>query len=398
MGEHQRGRVFGLDFMRTVAILSVVLAHGGLVHLLVTTVSQLAPGVAPSTYWFGLLSHAGLVGVEIFFVLSGFLIGGILLRSAESLGAVRGLLHFYARRWFRTLPLFWLFIILNVLLERFLRERSLTGSEVLAHAFFLRNFDHIALTFFPESWSLAVEEWFYLLFPATLWVGLRMAPRHFGGVFLICAAFFLVLAVAARMHGAVQPGAEWVNGQRCTVLFRFDALMAGVLAAWVAQTQPILWRRAVVPGALAGLVIFALTYGGLWEWSFSPLTIAVAPDAFFARTFRFLLFPIGFALLLPLASQWVPARESVWHIAVRKTALWSYALYLVNWPLIQIMSDPRIAPASQSWQVVAGWFGVKIGVAFGISALLYHFYEAPATRWREKLPWAVPRPAHAIAA
>jgi peptidoglycan/LPS O-acetylase OafA/YrhL len=398
MGESNTGRVFGLDFMRAVAILGVVLAHSGLVHLLVTLASQLAPGLAASTFWLGLLSHAGLVGVEIFFVLSGFLIGGILLRSAESLGTARGLLHFYARRWFRTLPLFWLFIFLNVLLERFLRDRSLNGAEVLAHAFFLRNFDHVALSFFPESWSLAVEEWFYLLFPATLWAGLRLAPKKFGHVFLISAGFFLLVAVAARCRGALQPDADWVNTQRCTVLFRFDALMAGVLAAWVSRNRPELWRRAIAPGAVAGVLLFALTYGGLWTWSVSPLTIATAPDTFFARTFRFLLFPLGFALLLPLASQWAPVRDSIWHTAVRKTALWSYALYLVNWPLIQILSAPGIAPTSQSWPVVLSWFGVKVGVAFGISALLYRFYEAPCTRLREKLPWSVPRAARAIPA
>jgi peptidoglycan/LPS O-acetylase OafA/YrhL len=398
MGESNTGRVFGLDFMRTVAILSVVLAHGGLVHLLVTTVSQLSPGLAPSTYWFGLLSHAGLVGVEIFFVLSGFLIGGILLRSGSALATVRGLGHFYARRWFRTLPLFWLFVVLNVLVERFLRDRSLDVSEVLAHAFFLRNFDHVALSFFPESWSLAVEEWFYLLFPATIWLGLQFAREHFSRVFLSCAGLFLVLAVAARSHGALQPDADWVNGQRCTVIFRFDALMAGVLAAWVAQNHSELWRKAVLPGAIAGVLVFALTYGGLWNWSFAPLTIASAPDSFFARSFRFLFFPLGFALFLPLASQWVPGRESTWHLVVRKTALWSYALYLVNWPLIQILSAPNIAPASTNWATVLGWFVAKVGLAFGLSAFLYHFYEAPCTRWREKLPWSTPRPARAVVA
>lgn len=387
MGESNTGRVFGLDFMRAVAILSVVLAHAGLTSALVTTVSQLAPSLAPSTYWFGLLSHAGLVGVEIFFVLSGFLIGGILLRSAEAFGQRHGLLHFYTRRWFRTLPLFWLFVVLNILLERFLRDRSLDVSEVLAHAFFLRNFDHVALSFFPESWSLAVEEWFYLLFPAALWLGLRWAPRNFGRVFLACAAFFLILAIAARCRGALQPGADWVTGQRCTVLFRFDALMAGVLAAWIAQFHPALWRRAVVPAAVAGVIVFVLTYGGLWDWSFAPLTIAASPDTFFARTFRFLFFPVGFALLLPLASQWVPQRESFWHTGIRKTALWSYALYLVNWPLVQLLSLPNLAPASPSWPVILGWFALKVAVAFALSAALYHFFESPCTRLREKFPF-----------
>jgi len=87
------------------------------------------------------------------------------------------------------LPLFWLFIGFQILLELGLRQRHLSYSEIIEHAFFLRNFNALEITFFPESWSLAIEEWFYLPFHALLWLGLRVVSR-FNIAFLSAVAFF----------------------------------------------------------------------------------------------------------------------------------------------------------------------------------------------------------------
>ncbi|MGZ5552646.1 MAG: acyltransferase family protein, partial [Chthoniobacterales bacterium] len=111
-------RVFGLDALRAAAILFVVLTHSFVV---------LYPHMPP---WFGLLGHGGFYGVELFFVLSGFLIGRILLRREDDLRRNEQLAIFYLRRWFRTLPLFWLFLLVNVVLELFLHSRHLSAGEI----------------------------------------------------------------------------------------------------------------------------------------------------------------------------------------------------------------------------------------------------------------------------
>ena len=87
------------------------------------------------------------------------------------------------------------------------------------------------MSFFPESWSLAIEEWFYLLFPAALWLGLKMSKR-FDGVFLSAAFAFFAFSTIARMVVADDPAATWATGQRMVVIYRFDALMIGMFAAW----------------------------------------------------------------------------------------------------------------------------------------------------------------------
>ncbi|MDQ6625930.1 MAG: acyltransferase, partial [Verrucomicrobiota bacterium] len=223
-------RIFGLDFLRTAAILSVVCAHGFVV---------LYPHFGPAL---GVLGHGGFYGVELFFVLSGFLIGQLLIKQGDELRDPRQIGRFYVRRWFRTLPLFFLFVVVNVWFERQFRQHAVGPSEALTHAFFLRNFATLRLTFFPESWSLAVEEWFYLLFPALLWLILR-ARRRFDEAIIASAAVFLLLSTGLRMVHAHDTGATWTDSQRMVVLYRFDALMIGILAAWLATRAPRMWLR-----------------------------------------------------------------------------------------------------------------------------------------------------------
>lgn len=372
--ERLSARVFGLDLLRATAVGMVLIAHGFaflMFHL---------------PWWCAALGHFGYYGVELFFVLSGFLIGRLLLRASERLAAPEELTGFYLRRWFRTLPLFWLFILVQVLFELWFRNHRLLFSEVLAHAFFLRNFNSLRISFFPESWSLAVEEWFYLLFPLTLFLGLRIT-RNFRVLFLLSVVVFYLFATIGRMIEAPHAYANWPEWQRKLVLLRFDAIMIGVFAAWVALTYPAAWRR-FRRGCLAlGLVLLIAMYASLWRVDHQ--TFVGSADNYFARTFRFNLVSLGFALLLPSGSSWLLPHETWWSGIVRRVALWSYALYLVHFPLFQIAD--KYLPAgwwSSSFLGAIACTSLKYGSALLLSALLYRFYESRCTHLRERF---VPR-------
>ena len=147
-------RVFGLDLLRSLAIISVVFAH----------TLYLFKDFFPWAFRFHLWS--AFIGVEMFFVLSGFLIGRILLRSFDESPGVKTLFGFWLRRWFRTLPNYYLFLIIYIFLY------PAPGGhypDLMSFVFFFQNFASWRLDgLFEISWSLAVEEWFYLLFPAVL--------------------------------------------------------------------------------------------------------------------------------------------------------------------------------------------------------------------------------------
>ncbi len=375
-GRERTGRIFGLDFLRALAISGVVIAHAS-----VLLYAHLPP-------WYGLVGHGGFYGVELFFVLSGFLIGQILIREGAQLGTASNVARFYVRRWFRTLPLFLLFLGVNVWLEITIRGHRLSATDVVQQGLFLRNFAGLHIKFFLEAWSLAIEEWFYLLFPAALWVGLKLQKR-FDVAFLCAAVAFFLFSTVARMISATNPHAEWSSWQRMVVIYRFDALMFGIGAAWIAQRFPAAWRKRQALCASAGVLLLAGLYASLWR--VADHGFAFAPDDYFARTFRFTLVSLGCALLLPSCSRWQLARETCSSRAVRSIALWSYAIYLVHLPLFALAAHYASADQQPTAARALLAFSLQIASAVFLSALLYRFFEKPLTRWRERAAPALAR-------
>jgi peptidoglycan/LPS O-acetylase OafA/YrhL len=372
---HSGGRVFGLDLLRAAAILMVICAHGFVV---------LYPHFGEPLGFFG---HGGFYGVELFFVLSGFLIGQILIRTGADLARAGNVAFFYTRRWLRTLPLFLLFLIVNVVFEYLFRAHAVNFREALSHGLFLRNLTGFHMTFFPESWSLAIEEWFYFLFPAALWVGLKFTKR-FGAVFLATAFVFLAFSTVARLVAAIDPAKTWDEELRMVVIYRFDALMIGIVAAWLSIQFPKAWPRSAFLCAIGGVVLLLAMYLTLWKIENGHLQFG--DDNYFARTFRFTFVSLGFALLLPWASARKLARENLTSTAVRKIALWSYSLYLVHLPVFVLVSRTGLGPDHPMPLAKAfASFTLQIGGAILLSALLYRFFETPCTRLREKAAPAV---------
>ncbi len=152
-------RIRALDGLRALAVLAVVLEHFGPVHL-------------------AELVHPGRLGVRLFFVLSGFLITGILLeaRAAGGPAATGSILRaFFVRRALRLLPLFYVVLAISCVFSPSVREGWLW------HATYQTN-HYIAIlggwpTAFAHAWSLAVEEQFYLVWP---WIILLLPLRALG--------------------------------------------------------------------------------------------------------------------------------------------------------------------------------------------------------------------------
>lgn len=370
-----KDRVFGLDLLRATAIMMVVCAHGFVV---------LYPHLGRFLAIFG---HGGFYGVELFFVLSGFLIGEILIRQGSALGHAPSVTTFYIRRWFRTLPLFLVFLGVNVWLEFQFRQHQVGFSEVVSHGLFLRNLTGFHMTFFGESWSLAIEEWFYLLFPAVLWLGLKMSKR-FDFAFLAAALIFFTFSTIARMLSAGNPESTWSEAQRMVVLRHFDGLMIGMFAAWLSIRFPAPWRRFRWLGVFAGAVLLITMYATLWRIQNHQLSMG--DDSYFARTFRFTLVSLGFALLLPWASGSTLRKENFGSSTIRRIALWSYGLYLVHLPVFLIFTN-WIFPNTKSLPQALSSFALQVSSAIALSALLYYFFESRCTRLRERAAPAVAR-------
>lgn len=124
-------------------------------------------------------------------------------------------------------------------------------------------------------------------------------------------------------------------------------------------------------------------YASLWKVADNGFFIS--PDTYFARTFRFTFVSLGFALLLPIASIWKLARETILSTMVRRIALWSYALYLVHEPIIQIVSGCLFKNWKTSALEAFATFALELMASIALSALLYRFFESRCTHLRDKV-------------
>lgn len=380
-------RVFGLDVMRAIAILIVVDAHAT---------------IALNDYTGSFLHQILPDGVELFFVLSGFLIGGILIRSYEKKGQFdRGLLlNFWTRRWFRTLPNYYLVLcaLIGLTLLRAWRSglhHTLPPKSVLInYFFFLQNFDRFVPNFFPETWSLAIEEWSYITLPLLLWIMHLLLPASWPRQRIVLTTILTVIVGANlfRFITALQhPITDGELGYRGIVLTRLDAISYGVLTAYAKQYFPAQWtnpqlrRRLLIIGILLTVVV-ALS-ASIYILRFYVEAGIYPAYVFYKRTFYFLCIGLSMMLLMPYMDGWKTATGAWTRLglarAITHISLISYSMYLLNLTPIMMTFIERVPTTSPA----IGW--VKVGVfwllVLVLSTLLYKYFEKPVTALRERL-------------
>lgn len=376
-------RVFGLDVLRAAAILIVVDAHSG---------------VALGSYQRGGLVHQFLPdGVELFFVLSGFLIGGILIRIYELEGRMSGpvILNFWTRRWFRTLPNYYLVLVM-LLLTNILRawrsglQNTLPSKRIIASYFvFLQNFDRYIPDFFPETWSLAIEEWSYITIPLLLFAWHFLRPASWSRQRVVLATILTVIVGTTLLRFILalqQPISAGELGFRGIVVTRLDAIAYGVLAAYTKQYYPMLWSSSL---ARTNAFWLGLTMTILTAFTASVLILSVYVDAgihpgyvFYKRTMYFSIIGLSMMLLIPRMDAWRTASGLIPR-AITHISLISYSLYLLNLSPIMILFIERIPTTS----LVVGYAKIALFwlVSLSASTLLYKYYELPMTTLRDRL-------------
>lgn len=356
---NEPGRIYGLDILRAVAALLIVYLHGN------TILEKFSPTLACIPI---------VDGVDLFFALSGFLIGGIILQqiTSENYAPRSFLRKFLVRRWFRTLPNYYLFLLINIVLIWTGLVKDGTLNKYLSTFFvFMQNFHKPYDFLFWESWSLCVEEWFYLLFPITLILvgfGLKNNKK---ALFLLCALGFILFSTLVRFLRAPLEDFtfdRWDNFVRKLVICRLDAIGFGLLAAWIHFYYNELWQRSAVVLFISGLAIFVVI-----------LQVGLDHDHYFSVTSYFTLSALGSAFLLPLAEQTKKGSGTFAKVIVF-CSLTSYSMYLCNRGVVAALLiqnfDYRAHPVLF---YLIYWVAV-----LAISAVVYNYFERPITNLRER--------------
>jgi peptidoglycan/LPS O-acetylase OafA/YrhL len=202
-------------------------------------------------------------GVTIFFVLSGFLIGGILLKLVNRTDfRWKDLRSFWVRRWFRTLPNYYLILLLIVALELFLpqpRSAFPPSGGLWRYFFFLQNFHYPHPDFFPEAWSLCVEEGFYLIIPFLLYLSFRILNNSRKQVFLFWIIVIILWATAFRIyrirHYQIHDVSVWAYHIGKEVVTRVDSIMYGCFGAYMLFYHKDVFYRFRKPLLVIGILL-----------------------------------------------------------------------------------------------------------------------------------------------
>jgi peptidoglycan/LPS O-acetylase OafA/YrhL len=367
-------RIFGLDVLRALAIIFVLIEHGS--FLLKRSYREI-------------LDLFVFDGVTIFFVLSGFLIGGILIKQID-LGSFgfSELRRFWVRRWLRTLPTY--FLVLSVLClihQRLDGDFSISG--VRSYFIFFQNFFEPHPNFFPEAWSLSVEEWFYIAFPTTLWLGLRFKlPKHILLLFLVFSGILLVPAFRFQRFMKITPDQfnDWDLFFRKQVVTRIDSLLFGVLGAYFNYYYNSYWKSSKRLMLILGLVMF---FSGKFV-----LPRMTDESGIYAHVFSFSLTSLATLCLLPYLSG-LRKNDGVIFKTVTVMSLISYSMYLLNFSIIQMLIVRNVP-----WKLLTNIPEIIMGSAyflywilvFALSFFVYKYFESPVTALREKMEGSAPEP------
>ncbi|HUO60564.1 MAG TPA: acyltransferase [Candidatus Acidoferrales bacterium] len=356
-------RIPELDGLRGLAILLVLIFHVGILRS-----TSIGAVVNP-------LVRFGWSGVDLFFVLSGFLIGGILLDNSDS---KRYFAPFYARRFFRILPiymavvgLYWLVWCIGPLRH----DLTIHAGEPMPLAGYLSFTNNLWMAahnnmevFLSPSWSLAIEEQFYLTLPLLI----RLVPRRR----LLLVVVSALLAVTGARWAVCAFGAVTQAEAYVLPMFRVDSLLVGVLCAMLVRWErgrEWLDKRAwllVIPVLLGAFAVWNLDLSLPPQWAKPNVPIMM---------YGLTLVALGYASLLLLAL----ARPQ-WGIgallrtgALRFLGRVSYFVYLVHWGILHSTATlmRELAPSAGEGVWLAA-MAASVGVMLGIAELSWRFFES----------------------
>jgi peptidoglycan/LPS O-acetylase OafA/YrhL len=357
------GRLPGLDVLRFFAIVLVIFHHLKLSH--------------PGSFSYKALSMVtlgGWTGVELFFVLSGFLVSGLLFTEYKARGRV-DLLRFLLRRGARIYPPFWVMILASILLYDFHVWDGFYLHGFLGEMLFLQNY---LGGLWGTTWSLAVEEHFYL-FLALMFFLLLKFTRQASVVFRLVPWIYAATAagcLALRYaHAARHQDVESLVATVHQSQFRIDSLMFGVLIAywwhlratetqrtWVAQHGKIL----VLAGALFLIPAF------IWDSHLTP----------WIPVWGVMLFCLGGGMMVLGAAgdPFLGARPWLW---LANLGRHSYSVYLWHGMVYELLMQKIRDAAGASWNNLEEFTALFV-LSWGIGIIAAKLFEYPFLKLRQR--------------
>jgi peptidoglycan/LPS O-acetylase OafA/YrhL len=353
-------RLIGLDLLRLAAVAMVLGVHTEPIP------AEWVSPLRPLMEWW---RAGGGLGVDLFFVLSGYLVSGLLFAEYRSRGEI-SISRFYVRRAWKIYPSFYALILFSIVFESLAGER-VRPKPFLAEAFFLQSY---LGAYWNHTWTLAVEEHFYLLLPLGLAI---MAKRGRGAADPFRAVPALVLGLAAAFlavraaNFAVRDEYRLIKHVFATHL-RLDSLLFGVAIAYIHHFHREWFCRTFRPWRYVLLAGGAATLGGLLIW---PGSVTM----WYVHTLGFTQFYLGAAgVLVAVLMCEIPRNRLTLPLATLGS--YSYSIYLWHMAIMRWVV-PHLEE-TLSWQSRTALY---LAGAFVIGVSMAKLVELPTLRLRDRL-------------
>lgn len=365
-------RNFGLDLIRALAICLVVFSHA--TYLVFPNAENLFVTGARTL---------GAVGVDIFFVLSGFLIGGILLKQIDQdQTRFKDLFTFWKRRWYRTLPNYFLILLINLIL-------LITLGKVVPQSWylylpFLQNFYQPHPDFFTEAWSLSIEEYAYLFLPFILFSGFYFTKekssqkKWFIGASILAILFGLILKSIYVQDVDVLNYKYWSSTYRKVVVYRMDSIYVGFVLIYFVNEYSNFVTKFKKPMFVIGTFLFFWMHAFVFKWEILPETNTAFYVFVYLQSVS-LSIALVFPLIINLPKPTAFLEKTIYFLSTR-----SYSIYLINYSIVLLNIEEIVK------RYHASHFGKAIAVSsfliltLLLSNTLYSYYEKPILVFRDK--------------
>lgn len=335
-------RVFGLDLFRVVAEILVILAH----YLFWV-------GYAQGWEFIEIFLIFGSLGLEFFFLMSGFLVGGIFLGLCDKRLDARAFRIFMLRRILRIVPPYFVWLLI---LWIFLPPLNSDISVLFSFLSFFQNFAWplVAGSWFDVSWSLAVEFWFYIMFGCLGFLSVRLFGKN-SVIYVMLFMFFIPLFARLSFAGVE----NWDLEMRKVVVFRLDSIIWGVLLAYLYRGAN--WPKSHTGGyAVLGGFFLALIIG-FWWWQEGAFSVS----SYFLQVFVLPLLSFSLCLVFPfiLSLQchinWL--RQTIEFLSDSSYAVYLVHLTVAGWFVWLLKEEQPVAfiLISTAVSLFLGWCSLK---------------------------------------
>ncbi len=362
-------RNFGLDLLRAIAITLVIVSHCTYLFVLES-----------QNHFVLLIRTLGPVGVELFFVLSGFLIGGLLLKEIEKHRVkFSHLITFWKRRWLRTLPNYFLVLLINILLF-WIYTQDFTDSIGL-YLIFLQNFSEPHPEFFPEAWSLSIEEYAYLILPAAMFSVFLVTKMRRKSVFfwatLATILMLLLFKIQFYNEADIVNYKDWSAGYKTVVIYRLDAIYLGFILVYLIQRFPEFFKKLKYLFLFLGIFVFTGIHFLIFKMQLQPQTDLAFYVFVYLNTIT-----ISCAMVFPYAIHM--KCSSIFNGMVYFVSSRSYAIYLINFSAILLSIRHFIDIDSISMFMKGILCILYLTLTISLSNIIYLYFEKPILRYRDK--------------